>query len=264
MILAGTLAGSLAASSFAAEPPAIVTPPPPVVAEAGPRQFSLEASLQESWATMGEWGDAVAELETQARASGLTITTSNNPAYTTSFEAAALMQVRGPFLLGLQFDRLTGKSEFDLRENISPGGGSAVFPTSADATSNAWLLVARWMIPGARRGARPFVQIGAGVGSARLAFATSSGSAQGKGQAFAGNAEAGFNVGDGPFRVRASAGFRAHRVPLSYSRVQASSQSGVSRYFFDFNDELRDFATGRDLDLSGAFGRIGIVVALER
>lgn len=253
-----------ASAALAAEPPAIVVPPVPAAAESSPRQYSIEASLQESWSGMGEWNEGIADLESRARESGLTITKSNNPAYTTSFEAAALMQVHGPLLFGLQYDRLTGKSEFDLREDIAPGGGPSNFPTYADATSNAWSLVARWMIPGARRGTRPYLQAGAGVGSARLAFATSSGSAQGKGQGFAGNLEAGFHVGDGAFRVRASAGFRVHRVPLSYSRVQASSTSGFSRYFFDFDDELRDFVTGRDLDLSGAFGRIGVTLALAR
>ncbi|MEO5617820.1 MAG: hypothetical protein ABIS67_08610 [Candidatus Eisenbacteria bacterium] len=255
---------SAASSALAAEPPAIAVPPPPAATETRFRQYSFEASLQESWAGMGEWGDGIAELESRARASGLVITTSTNPAYTTSFDAEALASLRGPFLIGLQYDRLTGKSEFVVRENVSSGGGPGQFPTLADATSNAWLLVGRWMIPGARRGVRPFVQMGAGVGSARLAFSTSSGSAQGKGRGFAASAEAGFHVGDGTFRIRGSAGYRVHRVPLSYSRVQASSQPGSSRYFFDFDDELRDFVTGRDLDLSGAFGRIGVAVALER
>jgi len=213
---------------------------------------------------MGDWNDAIDELEARSRASGLEITTSNHPAYTTSFEAAALVGLEGPFHVGLQYDRVTGKSEFDVRELIATGGGPAEFPTVADAASNAWLLVGRWILPGARRGTRPYVQLGAGVGSARLTFATASGGAHGKGQGFAGNAEAGVQLGDGPFRVRFSAGFRLHRVPLSYSRVQANSQPGAARYFFDFSDEMRAFVAGRDLDLSGAYGRLGVAVALTR
>ena len=264
-----TLAAALAVQfaprpTFAAEPPAIVVPPELPAKAIEPRQFLFEASFQEVWTTMGEWHDGIADLEARARQSGLEITTSNNPGYTTSFEAAGLISARGPILLGVQYDRITGKSEFDVHERIGFGAGSAQYETVAEATSNAYLLVGRWMIPGARRGVRPFVQLGAGVGSARLAFSTSGATAEGKGHAFAGTLEAGIHVGNGPLRVRAGAGYRSHRVPLSYSRVLASSLPGVQRYFFDFNDELGAFVSGRDVDLGGAFARLGLAVALAR
>ena len=251
-------------ASLAAEPPAIVTPREAVAKAIEPRQFLLEASLQEAWTTMGEWHDGLADLESRARQSGLLVTTSNNPAYTSSFEVAALVSTPRQLLVGIQYDRLTGKSEFTVRENTGMGGGSAEYKTVAEATSNAWLLVGRWMIPGARRGVRPFVQLGAGVGSARLEFSTPGGAAEGKGHAFAGTAEAGIHVGDGAVRVSAAAGYRVHQVHLGYSRVRAGSQPGVQRYYFDFNDELATFVDGRDVQLGGAFARLGLAVALAR
>jgi len=249
-----------AAGARAAEPPAIPETPPPAAKVATPREVSLEASIQETWSFMGDWHDALATLEARSRADGLTVTTSNNPAYTTSFDAVVFFTLRGPLRVGLQYDRMTGKSEFKVRENFSPGTGPNEYETSADARSNAWLFALRWMLPGARRGVRPYAQLSAGVGSAQLDFETPSGGAEGKGHGFASNLEAGFQVGDGVVRIRAHAGWRFHRVPLSYSRVRGTSYPGLRRFYFDFDDEARDFVIGRDVDLGGAFGRIGIAL----
>ena len=238
----------------------MVEPPPPLSEPPAPRHYAVEASVEAGFAGMGEWNDGLTSL---SKASGLPLAKDNLPAFTSSFEAAILTEVTGRFMLGLQYDRLTGKSEFSVRELIASGGGVAEFPTVAEANSNAWLLAARWRVPGGRRGVQPYLQAGAGLGSARLSFSTSSGGAHGKGHGFAGSLEAGLHVGEGMVRVRAAAGWRLHRVKLSYNRVQAASQPGVSRYYFDFDDELRDFATGRELDLSGAFARIGVTVVRE-
>lgn len=263
LLLLASLMVAGAPSALAAEPPAY-TPPPETAAPARPRPpMSLEGSIQEAFATMGDWHDGLQSLENRSTQSGSTITTSNNPAYTTSFEFAALYPLAPRFLAGLQFDRMTGKSEFTVRENFSAGTGPGEFETQADGTSNAWLAVVRWMIA-ERPGAHPYLQLGAGVGSAQLEFSTPSGGALGKGHGFAANLEAGFQVGDGPLRARAAAGWRYHRVQLGYSRIHGTSQPGVARYYFAFDDEVSAFVNGRDLDLGGAFARLGIAVAIPR
>jgi hypothetical protein len=264
IVLLALVAGLVTRPARAAEPPAIPEPPPfPAAKERAPREIVFEGTLQEASAGMGGWRDGLALLEVRSRNDGLTITTSNNPGYTTSFEAAVLFSLVGPFLVGLQYDRPTGASEFDVRENTG-FGGSAEYETRAQATSNAWLLVGRWMLPGARRGVRPMLQAGAGVGSAQLEFTTPSGGAEGKGHGFVGTLESGLQVGDGSLRFAMNVGWRFHRVPLSYSRLRGTSQPGVQRFYFDFDDETRDFVTGRDVDLSGAFGRIGVVLVRPR
>jgi len=247
------------------EPPAL--PPGPVEKAPPPhtrRQFSAEFTVQAAWARMGDWKNGISDLEARSRADGLPITSASNPAYTASFEALGLASVGGPFLVGLQFDRLTGASEFDVRDAIGFNAGTAEFETRAEATSNAWLVTGRWMLPGARRGVRPYLQSGGGVGSAQLEFSTPSGGAEGKGHAFVGSLASGLLVGGGALRCRLEAGWRFHRVPLSYSRIRGTSQPGVRRDYFDFDDETRAFVTGRDVDLSGGFARIGVAVAFER
>ncbi len=256
-------AGSAPTAATAAEPPAYPASPPPRAEARATRGFVAELALQQAWAGMGEWNDGVASLESGARASGLAVTTSNLPATTTSFEAAILARLRPGLFAGIQYDRPTGKSEFAVRE-ASGGGALAEYPTEADATSNAWLVAARWTLPGARRGTSAYAQAAAGVGSARLQFSAPGGTALGKGHGFAGSLELGVVAGDGPLGLRFAAGWRHHRTPLSYSGTRASSQSGGSRFAFDFDDELRDFVAGRDLDLGGPFARIGATLAWER
>ena len=258
-------ASSLAAPTGAAandEPPALPPAPAPEATLHSLREYAIESSIQETWSLMGDWKNGLADLENRSRAAGLTITSSTNPAYTTSFDLCALMAVGSRFFVGIQYDRPTGASRFSVRDAV--GSGSYTFETSAEATSNAWLAVGRWMLPGARRGVRPLLQAGAGLGDAQLEFATPSGGAEGKGRAFVASIEAGLRVGDGPIRLRCDAGWRFHRVPLSYSRVRGASQPGVLRDYFDFDDETRAFVTGRDVDLSGAFVRVGASVVVQK
>jgi len=253
-----------ALSAFAAEPPALPQPPVPSHHYVEPPQRALDLSLQTAWSSLGDWGDAIAGLESRSRSDGLPIVTSNRPAYTLSFEAALLFPVRGRWLAGFQYDRPTGKSEFSVRDDNGGTGGSGEFRTSVDANSNAYLAVARWLAPTREGAVHSYLQLGAGVGSARLEFVTPSGSALGKGHGFAGELEAGAYVGDGLLRLRTAVGYRYHRATLGYSRVTASSQAGLRRYYFDFNDELADFARGRDLDLGGVFARLGATLSFSR
>ena len=243
------------------EPPAL--PPGRLPAEKAvtPRESSFEGSLQVAWALMGEWKTGLAELQARSIADGLTIPTSTNPAYTSSFEATALTAAGGPFLVGLQYDRPTGAGEFEVRD--VDGSGFQDFKTRAQATSNAWLVVGRWMLPGARRGVRPLLQAGAGVGSAQLEFTTPSGGAEGKGRGFIASLETGLVIGDGQLRMKIQTGWRFHRVPLSYSRVRGASSLARRDYFVD-DGATRAFVTGRDVDLSGAYARLGVAVAITR
>ena len=262
--LAGALLVLAAPAALAAEPPAYPQAPTRREEFVEPPQWCVDLSLQAAWAQLGDWGDAVGELESRSVGDGLTIPTSNRPAYTFSFEGALLIPARGRWLLGFQYDRPTGKSEFTVRDNNSGVGGSGEFRTRANATSNAYLGVVRWLAPSRAGAVHSYLQLGVGVGSGRLEFTTPSGSAIGKGHGLAANLEAGAYVGDGVVRVRTAVGYRHHRAPLAYSRVTASSQSGLNRYYFDFADELRSFAHGRDLDLSGLFARLGATASFSR
>jgi hypothetical protein len=263
LLAAAGLCGA-ALASHAAEPPALPQPPVPSHHYVEPPQRVLDLSLQAAWSALGDWGAAITDLESRSRSDGLPIATSNRPAYTLSFEAAVLMPVRDRWLAGLQYDRPTGKSEFSVRDDNGGTGGTGEFKTSADANSNAYLAVVRWLAPTREGAVHTYFQAGAGVGSARLEFSTPSGSALGKGHGFVGSLEAGAMVGDGPLRLRTAVGARFHHVKLGYSRVSASSQAGLRRYYFDFNDELADFARGRDLDLGGVFARIGAAFSFSR
>ncbi len=261
-LLAALALAACVARARADEPPAL--PPGALPAEKTPllRENAFEGSVQVAWALLGDWKHGLDELQARSVADGLPIATSANPAYTSSFEATALTAVGPHFFLGLQYDRPTGAGEFEVRDN--DGASVLDFRTRAQATSNAWLVVGRWMLPGARRGVRPLLQAGVGVGSAQLEFTTPSGGAEGKGHAFVGSIETGVVIGDGSMRMKVQTGWRFHRVPLSYSRVRGASEPGVRRDYFDFDDETRAFVTGRDVDLSGAFARIGISVVMQR
>lgn len=261
-LLAVLALAACAALVRADEPPALPPGRLPAERAAGLREYSFEGSIQVAWALMGEWKRGLADLQARSAADGLTIATSTNPAYTSSFEATALTAVGSHFLLGLQYDRPTGAGEFEVRD--LDGAGFQDFKTRAQATSNAWLLVGRWMLPGARRGLRPLLQAGAGVGSAQLEFTTPSGGAEGKGRGFIASIETGLVIGDGSTRMKLQTGWRFHRVPLSYSRVRGASAPGARRDYFDFDDETRSFVAGRDVDLSGAYARVGFTVAIAR
>lgn len=261
-LLVSLALAACAGPARADEPPALPPAPLPAEKAAVLREYSFEGSIQVAWALMGDWKRGLEDLQARSAADGLTIPTSTNPAYTSSFEASALTAFGGRFLLGLQFDRPTGAGEFEVRD--VDGSGFQDFKTRAQATSNAWLVIGRWMLPGARRGVRPLLQAGAGVGSAQLEFTTPSGGAEGKGHGFIGSIETGLVIGDGQTRMKIQTGWRFHRVPLSYSRVRGASNPGVRRDYFDFDDEARTFVTGRDVDLSGAFARVGVAVALSR
>ncbi len=264
LLLALLSVATVSAIARADEPPALPAAPVREAPVHTLRQFSVEFTVNAAWAHMGDWRNGIADLEARSRADGLPITSATNPAYTASFEAIGLVAVGGPFFAGLEFDRPTGASEFDVRDALGMNAGTAEFETRAGAASNAWLVVGRWMLPGARRGVRPYLQSGAGVGSAQLEFTTPSGGAEGKGHAFVGALAGGLLIGDGPLRARLEVGWRLHRVPLSYSRVRGTSQPGELRDYFDFDDETRAFVTGRDVDLSGGFARIGVAVAFSR
>lgn len=263
-LLAAIASFAAALAAFAAEPPALPQTPVPSHHYVEPPQRALDLSLQSAWAGMGDWGSAIADLESRSRGDGLPIATSNRPAYTFSFEAAVLLPVRGRWLAGLQYDRPTGKSEFTVRDDNGGTGGTGEFRTSVDASSNAYLAVVRWLAPTREGAVHTYFQAGAGVGSVRLEFMTPSGSALGKGHGFVGTLEAGAFVGDGMVRLRTAVGARFHHARLGYSRVNASSQAGLRRYYFDFDDELADFARGRDLDLGGVFARLGATFSLSR
>ena len=244
------------------EPPALPPAPPPAEKTPLLREYSFEGSVQVAWALMGDWKRGLDDLQARSVAAGLPIASSTIPGYTSSFEATALTPVGPHFLLGLQYDRPTGAGDFEVRDN--DGASVLDFKTRAQASSNAWLIVGRWMLPGARRGVRPLLQAGAGVGSAQLEFTTPSGGAEGKGHGFIGSIETGVVIGDGQTRMKIQTGWRFHRVPLSYSRVRGASEPGVRRDYFDFDDETRAFVTGRDVDLSGAFARIGVSVVMQK
>ena len=261
-LLVGLALAACADLARADEPPALPPAPPPAEKTPLLHEYAFEGSVQVAWALMGEWRRGLDDLQARSTAAGLTVPTSTNPAYTSSFEATALTAVGAHFLLGLQYDRPTGAGEFEVRD--VEGSGFQDFKTRAQATSNAWLVVGRWMMPGARRGVRPLLQAGAGVGSAQLEFTTPSGGAEGKGHGFIASLETGVVIGDGPTRLKIQTGWRFHRVPLSYSRVRGASEPGVRRDYFDFDDETRAFVTGRDVDLSGAFARIGVTVAMQK
>ena len=173
-------------------------------------------------------------------------------------EACALLPIRHNLSVGIEWDRMAGTSSFSVHEATGLGF-SADYLTSVDATSNAWLAVVRWERAEMRGPLRPFVQLGAGYGSASLEFFSPAADAKGDGRGVAASTLVGARLGHGSLQLEASAGYRFHPVRLHYRDVRGGGgYPSFQRFFFESSDEVRAFVDGRDVDLGGPFLRLGI------
>jgi hypothetical protein len=226
------------------------------------RRPAAVLSLVAARASMGEWNNGMKSLDALARSRGLPVSNVSEPGWTASVDVCALLPFGRNLSIGVEWDRMTGTSSF-LALDATGFGGSTTYGTTADATSNAWLAVARWERADAHGPWHPFVQLGAGVGDASFDFDSPGAFARADGRGVAASSLVGVRRGHGWFQLEAGAGYRYHRVRPRYREVAAGVDpfSTFARFYFESSDDLGAFVDGRDVDLGGPFLRLGITVS---
>ena len=230
-----------------------------------PASIDEPARRETPWATirfhagpnlnlMKDWRDGLSQLEGLARDRGLS--PEDRSCICMSWGTASLVHVMRRVALGGEFEMLRDTRGFSVQDWIQLLGTKASFGFSNETVVRTTKAVAAFY---PREGSRTHIQIGGGVGRGHTTLSTPGGDASGRVRGWLLST----SIGTEAKFWYVDAGWRFHRMQVTLDDVQ-HHDIGEARDVFATEAEFRQFVQQREVDFTGGWARVGVVLHLGR